>query len=89
MSAAWQAFLRWQAGPQGHQIPVPSDWGEMQGKIKGRGTAWRDSSVCTWGWRGTRRIAAPCRVDRQSLASIGKGACIARRIALALDGSNA
>lgn len=86
MSAAWQAFLRWQAGPQGHHIPVPSSWGEMQGKIKGRDTALRGKSVCTWGWRGTRRIAAPCRVDRQCLASIEANACLARLVATVLDG---
>ena len=87
MSATWQALLRWQADPPMHRIPVPQSRGEMQGKIKGRGTAWRESSVCTWGWRGTRRIAAPCRMDRQSLASTRQGACFKRRIALALDGS--
>jgi hypothetical protein len=35
---------------------------EAEGKIKGRGTVWRERVVCTWGRRGTRRIAAWCRV---------------------------
>ncbi|PPT84525.1 hypothetical protein XthCFBP4691_16490 [Xanthomonas theicola] len=28
----------------------------MEGQIKGRGTSPRGKPVCTWGWRGTRRI---------------------------------
>jgi hypothetical protein len=28
---------------------------KAQGKIKGRGTPWREKAVCTWGWRGTRQ----------------------------------
>lgn len=58
--AAWQAFAGRQAAPcaapPGHRIPVPSGRGKMQGKIKGRGTSLRGEPVCTWGWRGTRRL---------------------------------
>ena len=58
--AAWRAFAGRPAAPcaapPGHRIPVPSGQGKMQGKIKGRGTALREKPVCTWGWRGTRRI---------------------------------
>lgn len=91
MPATWRAFAGWStapcAAPPGHRIPVPSGRGEMQGKIKGRGTALREKSVCTWGWRGTRLIAAPCRVDRQCLVGIEESACFARWIAMALDGA--
>ena len=65
--------------PPGHSVHVPTGMGRMQGKIKGRDTAWRGKSVCMWGWRGTRRIAAPCRMSRQCRASIGQSACIAPR----------
>jgi len=61
----------------------------MQGKIKGRGTALREKPVCTWGWRDTRLIAAPCRVDRQCLAGIAESACLARLASTALDGGSA
>ena len=90
MPVAWQAFAGWlaapRAAPPGHRIPVPSGRGKMQGKIKGRGTSLREKPVCTWGGRGTRLIAAPCRVDRQCLAGIGESACLARLASTALDG---
>lgn len=88
MSAEWQAFFRWQAGPQGHHIPVLSGWGEMQGKIKGRGTVVRERPICTWGWRGTLRVAAPCRMYRPCRASLGQSACIPRHSRMALDGAS-
>lgn len=60
MPAAWAAFAGRQtapcAAPPGHRIPVPSGREKMQGKIKGRGTLLREKAVCTWGWRGTRRL---------------------------------
>jgi len=91
MPAASEAFAGQQAAPcaapPGHRIPVPSGRGKMQGKIKGRGTALREKSVCTWGWSGTRLIAALCRVDRQCLVGIEESACFARWIAMALDGA--
>lgn len=39
-----------------------------EGKIKGRGTVWRERLVCTWGRRGTRREAAACRRGARRLA---------------------
>lgn len=91
--AAWQAFAGWQAAPcaapPGHRIPVLSGREKMQGKIKGRGTLWREKAVCTWGWRGTRRVAAPCRVVHQCLAGIQQSACYARLTATGLDGGTA
>jgi len=45
------------ATPPGHIIPVLSGRGKRQGKIKGRGTTLREKAVCTWGGRGTRRVA--------------------------------
>ncbi len=90
MPAAWRAFAGRSAAPcaapPGHRIPVPSGRGKMQGKIKGRGTSLREKPVCTWGWRGTRLIAAPCRVDSQCLVAIEKCACLARLAATVLDG---
>lgn len=77
------------AAPPEHRIPVPSGRGKMQGKIKGRGTSLREKPVCTWGWRGTRLIAAPCRVDSQCLVGIEESACPIRWIATALDGASA
>lgn len=91
MPAAWRAFAGRSAAPSaappGHRLPVPSGRGKMQGKIKGRGTALREKPVCTWGWRGTRLIEAPCRVDSQCVVGIEESACFARWIAMALDGA--
>lgn len=90
MPATWRAFAGRQAAPcaapPGHRIPVLSGWEKMQGKIKGRGTTLREKSVCTWGWRGTRLIAAPCRVISQCLAGIELSACFSDSATLALDG---
>ena len=69
-----------------HRSLVPSGRGRVQGKIKGRGTSLCESPVCTWGWRGTRLIAAPCCEIGQRLAGIGESACFARRTTPALDG---
>ena len=93
MPAAWWAFADRQAAPcaapPGHHLPVPSGRGKMQGKIKGRGTSLREKPVCTWGWRGTRLVAAPCRVDSQCLVAIEESACLARWASTVLDGSAA
>lgn len=77
------------AAPPGHRRPVPSGRGKVQGKIKGRSTSLRKNPVCTWGWRGTRLIAAPCREIGQRLAGIGESVCFARQAALVLDGGTA
>ncbi len=91
MPAAWWAFAGRQAAPcaapPGHRIPVLSGREKMQGKIKGRGTTLREMSVCTWGWRGTHLIAAPCRVVSQSLVSLEPSACFSRLATLVLDGA--
>ncbi len=90
MPQAWLVLVGRQAArvaaPPGHRRPVPSGRGKVQGKIKGRGTSSPENPVCTWGWRGTRLIAAPCREIGQSLAGIGERACFARRTAPVLDG---
>ena len=93
MPAAWLAFAgrsaAHRAAPPGHRNPVPSGRGKMQGKIKGRGTSLREEPVCTWGGRGTRRVAAPCRAARQCLVGIEKSACLARLASTVLDGGTA
>ncbi len=90
MPQAWLALVGRQAAQNaaqpGHRRPVPPGRGKVQGKIKGRGTSLRENPVCTWGWRGTRLVAAPCREIGQRLAGIEKSACFARRTAPILDG---
>lgn len=87
MPMAWAALAGRSAAPcaapPGHRIPVPSGRGKMQGKIEGCGTKVRTKSVCTWGWRGTRSIAAPCRESVQSLVGLGEIACMPRSYPLA------
>ncbi|KAB0542158.1 hypothetical protein F7P85_15140 [Kerstersia gyiorum] len=61
---------------------------KAEGKIKGCGTPFRKNRVCTLRWRGTRLIAARCRVDRQCLAGIRKGACYPRSAWMACDGGD-
>jgi len=75
--------------PPGRREPVHRSGLEAEGKIKGRGTSWREKAVCTWGWRGTRQGAAACREGAQRRVGIGEVACFARRTALALDGGPA
>ena len=93
MLVAWLAFAGRSAAPcaapPGHRIPVRSGRGKMQGKIKGRGTALREEPVCTWGWRGTRLITAPCREVTQCLVGIGESVCFVRRTTSILDGGTA
>jgi hypothetical protein len=93
MPQAWLALVGWQtaqdAAPPGHRIPVPSGRGKMQGKIEGAGTLPAHKRVCTWGWRGTRYLAAPCRDVGQSLVGIGETACMARSGRMALAGVSA
>jgi len=88
--AAWWAFTGRQAAlcaaPPGHRIPVLSGREKMQGKIKGRGTTLREKRVCTWGERGTRPVAAPCRVVSQYLVGIELSPCFSRSATLVLDG---
>lgn len=91
MPQAWLAHVGRQAArdaaPPGHRRPVPSGRGKVQGKIEGSGTMPAHKRVCTWGWRGTRYLAAPCREARQSLVSIGETACIARLGLMAFAGA--
>lgn len=93
MPLAWQALVGRQAArgaaPPGHRRPVPSGRGKVQGKIEGSGTLPAHKRVCTWGWRGTRYLAAPCREVRQSLVGIGETACMARSGRMALAGVSA
>jgi len=93
MPQAWLALFDWQAvpwaAPPELRGSVLSDPKKMQGKIKGRGTSVRENLVCTWGWRGTRLIAAPCRAIGQRFAGLGKSACWRCSDAMALDGDTA
>ena len=77
------------AAPPGHRRPVPLGRGKVQGKIEGSGTLPAHKRVCTWGWRGTRYLAAPCRQVRQSLVGIRKTACMARPGRMAVAGVSA
>lgn len=90
MPQAWLALVGRQAAqdaaPPGHRIPVPSGRGKMQGKIEGSGTLPVHKRVCTWGWRGMRYLAAPCREVRQSLVGIGETACMTRSGRMVLAG---
>ncbi|WP_081491502.1 hypothetical protein [Rhodanobacter thiooxydans] len=91
MPMAWQALAGVQAAhraaPPGHRVPVPSGRGKMQGKIEGCGTTVRTKPVCTWGWRGTRRYAAPCCESAQGQARAGDIACLPPAGAMVLDGA--
>ena len=93
MPQAWLALFDGQAvpwaAPPGLSGPVPAGPRKMQGKIKGRGTWPLENPVCTWGWRGTRLIAAPCREIGQRLAELGESACWLCSDAMALDGDTA
>ncbi|NNA53110.1 hypothetical protein [Pseudomonas lactis] len=71
----------------GRRRPERERRAKAEGKIKGRGTTLREMSVCTWGWRGTHLIAAPCRVVSQSLVSLEPSACFSRLATLVLDGA--
>ena len=93
MPQAWLAIVGRQAArdaaPPGHRRPVPSGRGKVQGKIEGSGTLPSHTRVCTWGWRGTHHLAAPCRDVGQSLVGIGETACMARPGRMALAGASA
>jgi len=93
MPQVWLALVGRQAAqdaaPPGHRRPVPSGRGKVQGKIEGSGTLPAHKRVCTWGWRGTRYLAAPCRQVRQSLVGIGETACMARPGRMAVAGVSA
>lgn len=93
MPQAWLALVgrpaARDAAPPGHRRPVPTGRGKVQGKIEGSGTLPAHKRVCTWGWRDTRYLAAPCREVCQSLAGIGETACMARFGRMALAGVSA
>lgn len=93
MPQEWWALVVRQAArdaaPPGHRRPVPSGRGKVQGKIEGSGTLPAHKRVCTWGWRGTRYLAAPCRNVCQSLVGIGETACMARPGRMTLAGVSA
>ncbi|HVI88340.1 MAG TPA: hypothetical protein VM659_08560, partial [Dongiaceae bacterium] len=65
------------AAPPGRRSPERQRGAKAEGKIEGSGTLPAHKRVCTWGWRGTRYLAAPCRQVRQSLVGIGETACMA------------
>lgn len=74
------------AAPPGRRRPERKRGAKAEGKIKGRGTSPLENPVCTWGWRGTRLVAAACRESAQCHIGIGESACFARQAALVLDG---
>lgn len=87
------AVRRQSSPPPVHRLTVPAGpvdgagtRGEMQGKIKGRGTLSLEDPVCTWGWRGTRQGAAACREGAQCRIGIGEATCFAISNAPRLDG---
>ena len=77
------------AVPPGRRRRERKRQAKAEGKIEGCGTKARTKPVCTWGWRGTRQIAASCRVKRQCLVGFGKAACHARPASTFLDGDAA
>jgi len=77
------------AAPPVRRCPERQRGAKAEGKIEGCGTKVRTKPVCTWGWRGTRQIAASCRVKLQCLVGIGKTACHARPALTVLDGGAA
>ena len=77
------------AAPPGRRCLERQRKAKAEGKIEGCGTRVRAKPVCTWGWRGTRRVAAPCCAARQRLVGIEESACLARWASTVLDGSAA
>lgn len=93
MPQVWLALVGRQAAqdaaPPRRRSPVLSGRGKVQGKIEGPGTLPVHERVCTWSWRGTRHLAAPCRDVGQRLVGIGEIACTARSGLMALAGVSA
>ena len=75
------------AAPPGRRCRERKREAKAEGKIEGCGTRVRAKPVCTWGWRGTRLMAASCRDSSQCLAAIGESACLARQGATGLPGA--
>lgn len=75
------------AAPPGRRCLERQRKAKAEGKIEGCGTKVRAKPVCTWGWRGTRLVAASCRDSSQCLAAIGEFACFARLDATGLPGA--
>ena len=75
------------AAPPGRRCLERQRKAKAEGKIEGCGTRVRAKPVCTWGWRGTRLMAASCRDSSQCLAAIGESACLARQGATGLPGA--
>jgi len=77
------------AAPPGRRRPERKRRAKAEGKIEGSGTLPAPKRVCTWGWRGTRYLAAPCRNVCQSPVGIGEPACMARPGRMTLAGVSA
>ncbi|WP_419684260.1 hypothetical protein ACN22W_11175 [Burkholderia theae] len=75
------------AAPTGRRCPERQRRAKAEGKIKARGTWPLENPACTWGWRGTRQVAAACREGAQYRIGIGEVACFVRWTALVLDGA--
>ena len=75
--------------PPGRRGPEYRRGLEAEGKIEGTGTRPVRKRVCTWGWRGTRQYAAPCRKRSQCLARVGEISCTIPSDATGLDGIRA
>jgi len=75
------------AAPSGRRCQERQRGAKAEGKIEECGTKVHTKPVCTWGWRGTRHITAPCREQRQCRAGIDETACHARASALDFAGA--
>ncbi|RDS85031.1 hypothetical protein DWU98_03590 [Dyella monticola] len=93
MPRAWRTLAGGRAArcaaPPVRRRPERQRRSKAQGKIKGRGTAWREKAVCTWGWRGTHQGVAACREGAQGRIGAREIPCFARRAALDLEGAAA
>jgi hypothetical protein len=71
-----------------HRGPGRGRRSKAQGKIKGRGTSWREKAVCTWGWHSTHQGAVTCCERAPCYVDCGEGACFARRAVRAWEGAD-
>lgn len=60
------------AAPPGRRGREQKRQAKAEGKIKGRGTLLRDKAVCTWGWRGTRRLRLCAAWIANTLSTLSK-----------------
>lgn len=58
--------------PPGRRCQERQRGAKAEGKIKGRGTLLREKAVCTWGWRGTRRLRHRAARIAKALSALSK-----------------